>query len=116
MSDTVSIELEGKTFELKPTLGALEALSKKYENFQSVYTRLGSMNLEVYTDVVYAGVKGKLPPNDKERQETNAEIYNAGIITLMPSLIEFMGLLLNGGKRPSEEDNQEADEKGEGKP
>ena len=115
MSDTVPIEIDGKTYQLKPTLNALECLSKKYENFQSIYTRIGSMNLEAYTDVVYAGVKGTLPPNNKERQESNAEIYRSGIITLMPSLIEFLGMLLNGGKRPTPEDDQEATDTDTGK-
>jgi hypothetical protein len=97
--DTVEVTINGRVEKLVPTLSALEALNKRYDNFQAVYSRIASMDFEAYANVLAAGVEGKIPANDKERKDAMQAVYETGVINLMAPMIEYLGILLNGGKR-----------------
>lgn len=101
---TVSITLEGTgEVELVPTLGAMEHLQKKFGNFQKVYDGLSSIDADAFTEVVIAGLIAKKP----DRNNTKAAIYETGFLELMPDLVKFVTLLLNGGKEPEEQKEDE---------
>lgn len=95
---TVKIQLADEDIELVPTLEAMEYLHKQVDNFQAVYARLSTMNFDMYTHVIYAGVIGK-KPNIKAIKEN---VFETGMIPLMEPLIRFTTILLNGGKEPKE--------------
>lgn len=102
---TVKIQLDGEEFELVPTLAAMEHLNKKYENFQSVYSRLASMNFDCYADVIIAGLLHM--PKKADLNGTKQAVFEAGIIALMPSLVRFVSILLNGGREIKEGEEEE---------
>lgn len=103
---TVIIELEGTgEIELVPTLGAMEYLQKRYGNFQKVYDGLSNIDAATFTDVVMAGCISKKP----DKGNTQAAIFATGFFELMPHLVKFITLLLNGGKEPDEEKTEDSD-------
>lgn len=96
---TVTIELaETGSVELVPSLAAMEYLSKQVDNFQAVYARLGSMNFDMYAHVIVAGTQHMARP--AAFKAAKEEVFETGIIKLMPDLIHFVSILLNGGKEP----------------
>lgn len=94
--DIVTIELAGEEIVLKPTLGAMEHLQRKYGNFQKIFDGLSSLDFNCYADVIVAGVL----PAKADLGNTKQNVFETGMISLMPDLVEYVGMLLNGGKKP----------------
>lgn len=110
----VTIELpDNGTVELVPTLAALEYLDKQAENFQAVFAKLGSMNFDMYAQVIKAGLLSHPSFKNAKISEIKDEVYNAGVISLMEPLIRYVSILLNGGKEPAKVDENSEEAKGE---
>ena len=102
---TVKIELPNNgEVELIPSLAAMEYLSKQSENFQAVYAKLSTMNLDMFAHVIKAGLSTNSQAKNTPLSNFREEVYEAGMISLMEPLIRFVTILLNGGKEPSKEE------------
>lgn len=106
---TVKINLHDTgEVELVPSLAAMEYLGKQVDNFQAVYAKLASMNFDMYAHVIVAGTSHL--PKAASFKACKEEVFETGVITLMPQLIRFVSILLNGGKEP-EASSEEATSK-----
>jgi hypothetical protein len=97
----VDIELDGKTYKLKPSLGAALALSKNNGIIGAV-GRCSNMEFDTIVDVVAAGL-GRRP------RDLSDLIYKAGLRNINVVCIRFLSVLSNGGK-PIIDDNKTSDE------
>ena len=98
MTETIKLFLDGERVELVPTRYALEKLSSKYQNMNTVIEQLIGHNFNVMTDIVYFGTGGKA-----DIEKTKDAIYEAGIVNLLEPLTDYLMLVMNNGKRPSKE-------------
>lgn len=98
MAETVKLFLDGEWVELVPTRYALEKLSSKYQNMNTVIEQLISHNFNIMADIVYFGVSGKA-----DLEKTKDAVYEAGVVNLLEPLTDYLMLLMNNGKRPSKE-------------
>ncbi|MBY6265573.1 hypothetical protein EI613_27165 [Azospirillum sp. 412522] len=95
-ASNVTITLDGEKVILKPTPRAALAISNQFEGLQGAVPRLASQDIAAASFVVAAGagIRGEAAKGLNDR------IFAAGISDLAPSLIEFVVILMNGGKRP----------------
>lgn len=110
MFETVKISLfDGKIteeLELKPSVGALLELQAKYENFQALISRVGSLNFTSYVDTIMAGL---YPAKNISRANVENSVFATGMVDLLPPLIKFISILINGGKSPKQEEATSTD-------
>lgn len=95
-ASNVTITLDGEKVILKPTPRAALAISNQFEGLQGAVPRLASQDIAAASFVIAAGagIRGEAAKGLNDR------IFAAGISDLAPSLIEFIVILMNGGKRP----------------
>jgi hypothetical protein len=95
-ASNVTITLDGEKVILKPTPRAALAISNQFEGLQGAVPRLASQDIAAASFVIAAGasIRGEAAKGLSDR------IFAAGISDLAPSLIEFIVILMNGGKRP----------------
>ncbi len=98
MAETVTLFLDGESVELVPTRFALEKLSTKYQNMNTVIEQLIGHNFNVMTDIVYFGTGGKA-----DLEKTKDAVYEAGVVNLLDPLTDYIMLVMNNGKRPKQE-------------
>ena len=103
MFDTVTVELDGDTIVLTPSVGAMEFLANKYGPLQKILDGIATLDYNLYTDIIIAGVL----PRKADVKSTKEAVFKHGIIELMPILTEYALLLMNGGKKPKEGDTDE---------
>ncbi|MBP2303421.1 hypothetical protein [Azospirillum picis] len=113
-ANNVTITLNGEKVVLKPTPRAALAISTNFEGLQGAVPRLASQDIAAASFVVAAGagIRGEAAKG------LNEKIFAAGISDLAPSLIEFVVILMNGGKRPdsmlANDDSDAEDDEGNG--
>ena len=110
MFDTVKITFPGEgSFELVPSLDAVELINGTFGDFNNALSAVGSMNFNAIVDVIDAGLEKKIKNSAKGYSKSGLKesIYKKGFMEVMPDAIEFLMLCANGGKRPTEEDGDE---------
>lgn len=111
MFDTVKIEFSGEgTFELVPSLKAVELINNAFGNFQNAFASVGAMDFAAIVEVIDAGLSDKIKKSNKgySKEGLKESIYRKGVMEIMPQAIEFIVLCANGGKKPADDD--EADD------
>lgn len=86
----VEITLNGKAETLRPSLGAAKRVNAM-GGFMNVHSRLQAYDLDVFTQVIAAGLEKK--PSDVE-----SAVYKTGLTNLLGDVSTFVNLLANGGK------------------
>ena len=94
----VEIELDGKKYTLRPSLGAAKRINAMGD-FQSVINKILSYDLSYYINVVAAGLD-KRPQTLMEVGGVSMEeaVYKTGMHALVTPLSLYVGYLANGGK------------------
>jgi hypothetical protein len=95
----VRITLDGNEVKLEPSFAAAKRLSEKYVGLLPLMDHLNLGSVSAATDVIYCAL-GK-PTEDKNKIEHDrlaALVYDAGIRYLAPLLVQYVILLMNGGK------------------
>lgn len=100
MAEVITLVLDGQTVNLVPTRGALEKLSAKYQHMNAVLELLISNNFNVAVDVIFFGVEKSVNPDIEKVKDA---VFAVGLATLQDTLVDYILLLMNGGKRPSKE-------------
>jgi hypothetical protein len=95
----VEITLAGRPVVLRCTLGALKALDAAPGGLSEVISGLTSYRFASYCAVVAAGT-GRRP------SEVEEDIYKTGMPALVGDLAEFVGMLVNGGVKPGDEQKE----------
>lgn len=112
------IELQGKSFELVPSLGACIEISGQSGGINGAVQRCLQLNFETICAVIGAGIEvgGKrLNPRQREDMLPQA-IYEAGLIAISAICVDFLHIVANGGRMPSDDEEDEDQEGQEGDP
>lgn len=94
----VEITLAGQPATLKPTLGAALELSRRHGSFGALLAKVEALDLVASVDVIVFG----LGHEDREYEATAREVFETGLLGLMPSLGRFVFMLANGGRPPKD--------------
>jgi hypothetical protein len=109
----VPIELDGKSFELKPSLAACMSISKLGGGggMHTMVARCGALDFDAIHAVITAG----LGLNPTQAKNLGEAIYKTGLMDLASPCIDFINMIANGG-RPVEEGGDEDPPLGAGSP
>lgn len=96
---------------LKPSIGAMKHLSRRYGGLALLLEQLGRLNFEAVCDVVEIGAFGGVMISPKQREKLMEDIYDTGLSAdtggLAPMCIDFVASLLRGGRaQPNEEEQK----------
>lgn len=98
----VPIQLGRAPAVLTPTLSAAMGLCREHGSFGALLDKVASYDLDACASVVLHGL-GRTPHVDEAW--TLQEVFDAGMVALVPLLIRFIGILANGGRPiPAEEE------------
>lgn len=86
---------------------ALRAIETKHGGIRAVTQSLYDVNFRLIQDMIEAGLQGGARTIDKEGLER--EIFDAGVMNLVEPMMEYLMLLGNGGKPPTEEEPKEGE-------
>lgn len=95
----VMLILGDQRYLLRPTLNAIRNLSRLHGGLRNTFQKIVNQDFEGIVEIIKIG--GGI--SDREQNALAARVYEAGLTddTLMP-LIEYMKILMNGGRVPSE--------------
>lgn len=111
MTDTVKLTLGDEDFELKPTYGAASKISKTYNGYMPAIEAISKLDMEAMEVVIAHGLG--LTIHGQKKLDLPARIYEAGVAKVAAPCIEFLTILMNGGKRPSEDGEEAKSTEGE---
>lgn len=104
----VTIKLGDNDVVLKPSPAAILGLSEKYDGFEPLLAAVRRFRVQAAVDIVLAGAGAE----GKAARALADQVVDAGMIDMLPSLVDFIMILANGGRRRSEEE----DDKGKNPP
>lgn len=115
----VPIILEGKEYFLEPSLEACLELARSPVGLGGLIDRCKAMHFETICMIIGVGLRpnGKaLNPRQRDQMIPKA-VYEAGIIDVAGICMEYLTVILNGGRElPDEEDEEKEEEPAEGGP
>jgi hypothetical protein len=108
----IEIELDGRRCFLVPTLDACVELSQLAgpSGLVSIAERCNRLDFLMICAVIGAAIEiegKKLNPGQREKLLPKA-IYEAGVVGVAARCVEFITLVMNGGRSPEDEDEEEA--------
>jgi hypothetical protein len=107
----VTFELDGHTFEMKPTINAMRVLSSKYGGLQDVIDKLARLDVQAVEDVLVLGL-GPSYQSARQRKEFMDKVFGAGLTddtgAFALTCQKYIIALMRGG-RPLNLDKEEAD-------
>jgi hypothetical protein len=74
----VTFELDGHTFEMKPTINAMRVLSTKYGGLQAVVDKVAQLDIQAIEDVIVMGL-GPSYQSARQRKELMDKVFGAGL-------------------------------------
>lgn len=103
----VSLTLGDETYILRPTLNAIRTLSRAHGGLRPALQTLFNQEFDGVVSIIKIGAG--VP--DRDEKALAAKVYAAGMndATLMP-LVEYLKVLMNGGKPPPPDDAPPAEE------
>lgn len=103
----VILRLGGEELTLVPSLDACRAICKMATNSLTVaVARVGErLDFEFIVEVVALGCGATSPPLKKQVAE---KVYREGVISVAADVVLYLRTVMNGGKRPDEDDAERA--------
>lgn len=98
----VDIELGGEAVTLKPTLRAYEKIEQKYDGLRPAIQALSSMSLDAVSFVIGAATS----TGQKDFTALQEKIFEAGVVTLMPKVTQYLVLLMNPTGKEAGDDSE----------
>jgi hypothetical protein len=110
----VSLTLDGETITLRPTIAAFQFLSKQHGGLVPVLNKLAALDFDVIMDVIMAGLMGQPNVGPKRRIQLGDKVFSAGVSDhtggVNGKCAEFVVVLMNGGRPPSDNPDDMTDE------
>jgi hypothetical protein len=101
----VEIELDGQIVTLKPSLRAIQILSRQYGGLVTAIDAVGKYDFNAIEQAISVG----LNVNQKESRELPDKIFRTGLTNLAGPVISYLSILSNGG-RPHETQDDDGDD------
>ena len=106
----VIVTIDEIEYTLKPSLIAVQTLSRKYGGLNIVVERISKLDFEVICDVVEVGI-GRKGNNPRQRQELAEAIFNTGLTDDTGSLgllcVRYLIILMRGGRPLTQEEEEQ---------
>lgn len=117
----VEIMIGDTPYVLKPSLMAMQQLSRKYGGLMEVIQKVGVIDFDVIMEVMYLGLGPTYATNARKRGELAQAVYAQGLLDPKPGVPgiaarvqQYIGALMRGGKPApipgTVDDEKEADE------
>lgn len=100
------LTLGENTLTLRCTPLALKNVETKHGGIRAVTQQLYDVNFQLIKDLIEAGLQGGQSYDKKTLEQ---EIFDAGVMNLVEPMMEYLMLLGNGGKPPTEEEPKEGE-------
>lgn len=97
------IELDGLTRVLSATPNAALRISRHFGGFKAARDRLLAEDLDAYVAIIRFGCGLK----DGDAKGLEDKVFAAGLTSLFVPLLEYIGVLISGGKPSSSEEDRE---------
>lgn len=94
----VSISLNGEIVVLKPSINAWRSISRQYGGMIPASQKLQSFDIDAMVFVIQTGAQ----LSGDAARNLDRRVYENGIAELLRPLIEYLNLLGNGGRPPSD--------------
>lgn len=91
----IVVDFDGSKITLKPTLEACIRLNNLHNSLNLTKARVENYDFETICQVIAAGV-GANPEQMKRLVQPG--VFRTGMIDLVPVCIEFIGVVINGGR------------------
>lgn len=111
MSDEVTFELGGEEVTLKPTFLAASRIPKAFGGYMPAIDAISKLDMSAMEVVIAHGMG--LTPHGQKQLNIPEKIYQSGIAKVAAPCVEFLTILMNGGKRPSDETEEAKSTEGE---
>ena len=98
---TVELEIGAETFVLAFNLKAVKKIERALGGILPAMQEVQRFNLSAIMQVIIAGAGLALKPSAQE--ELEEEIYQAGIISVTPTLIDYLSALLNPAAKTADQ-------------
>ena len=98
---TVEVNVGADTYILSFNLKAVKRIERVFGGILPAMQEVQKFNLGAVTQVIAAGAGLALKP--KEVEDLEESVYDAGIISVTPPLIEFLSALLNPAAKAAEQ-------------
>lgn len=99
----IDLELGDKTYKLSPTLSALKKINRRYESLVTAMEAVKRLDFDAVCMIIGAGTNA----SQKQMEELESEIYQAGLVNVVGKVADFLGVLLDpsGGEDEGEPGN-----------
>ena len=112
LNSGVEITLNDEIHILKPSLKAATNISRQFGGFVGAIQAIVSADLNAYIVIGRQAISTKTINSE----DLGEAIYSTGINSLMEPFLKYVRVLQNGGREPDDEDDQTADDEGNGNP
>ncbi len=100
-SGEIEITLKGKAMVLKPSLEACLAISKMGGGLNAAIVRCRNLDFDTIAEVVRLGLG--YGANTGAAKEIPLALYEQGVIDIAGACIDFVHVVANGGRLPTDE-------------
>lgn len=104
---TVELEMDGRTFILRPTLEASDKIDREFGGVRGAAQQVAAMNLTAIARIVAIAVG---TPSRKGEEALREKIHYTGRITVAEKVGEYLMKLNDPTGKMAEEDESEVDE------
>lgn len=108
-AEPIAVEVGGKTYELKPTLQAVRAVGQSLGGLGPAFRRIRDLDIDAMAAIIVAGCGAQMKNREIDAL-TEAVWQHEDKVSLGGDLIDYLTILLNGGRRPAETNQPGADE------
>jgi hypothetical protein len=104
----VAVNLSGEIFTLKPTLGAAIGINAAFGGIYLAGQRAMQGDIAAIATIIRHGAA----LDAKAEAEIIGKVFRAGVTTVSTKAMEFIGVLMNGGKAAKDAEPGEANRDG----
>jgi hypothetical protein len=87
----INVELDGKHFELKPTLLAMKKIQTRFGGLRGALESIGQLNVEHIAFIVAAASGAK----QNELNDIEETVFNEGVASATEKVVPFITSLMN---------------------
>jgi hypothetical protein len=109
----LSVVLDGETYELIPNIAAVRAINQRFGGLNSAFQTVQALNFDSVVAIVLAGSGARIKAKDANKLG-EALWSDPNRAETMATVMEYLVILLNGGKAPSDEIYEDDDAGDEG--
>lgn len=107
----VKITLDGIDHVMKPTYGAAKGINRHFGGLRAALEEVTKLNADAMEVIIAYGLD--LTPRGQKEMKLGERIYEQGIPHCAAPCVEFLTLLMNGGKPISEDKSEGREDTGE---